>query len=500
MEKESEILGRARRYEVTAEKKIEESDRPLFHLSTRCGWMNDPNGFCRYHGEYHMFYQYHPYSTDWGPMHWGHAVSSDLLHWKYLPAALAPDAFYDAGGCFSGSALTLPDGRHLLMYTGVSGKRTDEEAESCQTQCIAVGDGIEYQKYEHNPVIDGKNLPEGFSRADFRDPKILQEKDGSYTCIIGNRAQNGNGQLLQFRSEDALSWRYDKILIRNDGRFGRMWECPDYFDLDGKKVLLTSPQDMLPEPDEFAGGNGTLCLIGNTASGEFRTEAVQTVDFGIDFYAMQTVEAEDGRRIMIGWMQNWDTCMVRRKDAGWFGQMSLPRELHLKNRKLLQSPVRELEQMHGRRVRYTAERISDRRQLDGICGRRLDLEMTIRPDENAEYNKLKRFTMRFAMTGGGAEHLFYSSLTYDARLQHLTLDRKYSGIRRAALHDAQCPVTGDTEELKLRIILDRYSAEVFVNDGQQVLTMLICTEQNADQIDFEADGTAVMNMTCYELV
>ena len=125
--------------------------------------------------------------------------------------------------------------------------------------------------------------------------------------------------------------------------------------------------------------------------------------------------------------------------------------------------------------------------------------MTIRPDENAVH-KMKRFTMRFAMTGEGAEHLFYSSLTYDVRLQHLTLDRKYSGIRRAALHDAQCPVTGDTEELKLRIILDRYSAEVFVNDGQQVLTMLICTEQNADQIDFEADGTAVMNMTCYELV
>ena len=109
----------ARAYEQAAGGKIPRESRPAFHLTPLTGWMNDPNGFCYYHGQYHLFYQYNPYDTEWDAMHWGHAVSHDLLHWTYLPAALAPDASYDSYGCFSGSAAELPDGRHLLMYTGV---------------------------------------------------------------------------------------------------------------------------------------------------------------------------------------------------------------------------------------------------------------------------------------------------------------------------------------------------------------------------------------------
>ena len=115
----SDILGKARQYEEKREKEIKETERPAFHLTPRIGWMNDPNGFSYFAGKYHMFYQYHPYSTKWGPMHWGHAVSDDLLHWENLPAALAPDTEYDKDGCFSGSAITREDGRHLLLYTGV---------------------------------------------------------------------------------------------------------------------------------------------------------------------------------------------------------------------------------------------------------------------------------------------------------------------------------------------------------------------------------------------
>ena len=115
----SQTLREARKYEEASEKMIQKEERPDFHLSVRTGWMNDPNGFSYYKGRYHMFYQYYPYETKWGPMHWGHAVSSDLLHWDYLPAALAPDEAYDRDGCFSGSAVELPDGRQLLMYTGV---------------------------------------------------------------------------------------------------------------------------------------------------------------------------------------------------------------------------------------------------------------------------------------------------------------------------------------------------------------------------------------------
>ena len=114
----SQTLIEARKAEEIAEKQIREIDRPAFHLSTRAGWMNDPNGFSFYRGEYHLFYQYYPYDSHWGPMHWGHAVSKDMILWKYLPCALAPDTEYDGSGCFSGSALVMDDGRHLLMYTG----------------------------------------------------------------------------------------------------------------------------------------------------------------------------------------------------------------------------------------------------------------------------------------------------------------------------------------------------------------------------------------------
>ena len=143
----SQTLREARKYEEASEKMIKQEERPDFHLSVRTGWMNDPNGFSYYNGQYHLFYQYNPYAPRWDSMHWGHAVTKDFLHWDYLPAALAPDEAYDRDGCFSGSALTLPDGRQLLMYTGVLRERK-ENGEHCdtQTQCLAVGDGVDYEK------------------------------------------------------------------------------------------------------------------------------------------------------------------------------------------------------------------------------------------------------------------------------------------------------------------------------------------------------------------
>ena len=259
----SQTLREARKYEEASEKMIKKEERPDFHLSARTGWMNDPNGFSYYNGLYHMFYQYYPYEPRWNSMHWGHAVSKDLLHWKYLPAALAPDEAYDRDGCFSGSAAALPDGRQILMYTGELRKR-QANGEYCdiQTQCIAVGDGADYEKYEMNPVLDKTDIPEGSSVHDFRDPKVWQKKDGTYCCIVGNRPADGSGQILLYTSPDGFHWNYKSVLAANHNRFGKMWECPDFFELDGKWILLTSPQDMLPEGFEYHNGNGTLCLIG----------------------------------------------------------------------------------------------------------------------------------------------------------------------------------------------------------------------------------------------
>ena len=226
----SQTLREARKYEEASEKMIKKEERPDFHLSARTGWMNDPNGFSYYNGQYHMFYQYYPYETKWGPMHWGHAVSSDLLHWEYLPAALAPDDACDRDGCFSGSAVALPDGRHLLMYTGVLRERqADGGYGDIQTQCLAVGDGVDYEKCEMNPVLDKADLPEGSSAHDFRDPKIWQKEDGTYCCVVGSRPADGSGQILLYTSPDGFEWKFKSILASNHNRFGKMWECPDFF-------------------------------------------------------------------------------------------------------------------------------------------------------------------------------------------------------------------------------------------------------------------------------
>lgn len=491
----SQTLREARKYEEAFEKMIEKEERPDFHLSARTGWMNDPNGFSFYNGKYHLFYQYHPYDCKWGPMHWGHAVSEDLLHWEYLPVALAPDETYDRDGCFSGSAVVLPDGRQLLMYTGVViEKRLHGGISEKQIQCLAVGDGLSYEKYVNNPVLDGDDLPEGCSKNDFRDPKIWQGEDGSFYCVVGNRPADGSGQILLFSSQDGFQWKYEKVLIANNHRYGKMWECPDFFKLDEKWVLLTSPQDMLPEGFEYPNGNGTLCIIGDyeESNKEFVEQEKQAIDYGIEFYAPQTVLAPDGRRIMIGWMQNWDTC-VYEPHRKWFGQMSLPRELFIKNGRLYQKPVRELEEMRSGKVEYRDVLVSDVIRLDGIHGRKIDMEMEISPaDVDHMYQK---FAVRFAQNDK-----YHTALSFRPHESVLKIDRKFSGTCRAMVHERRSKVNTENGTLKLRLILDRFSAEVFINDGEQVMSITMYTEQTADGISFFADGNVKMNVVKYELI
>ena len=493
----SQTLREARKYEEASEKMISTEERPAFHLSTRTGWMNDPNGFSWYNGKYHLFYQYNPYDSYWGPMHWGHAVSEDLLHWEYLPAALAPDEAYDRDGCFSGNAVTLPDGRQLLMYTGVVRERLESGGYSeVQTQCLATGDGIDYDKYENNPVLNEKDIPKGCSRYDFRDPKIWQEGDGTYRCIAGNRDAEGSGQILLFSSPDGFQWKYEKVLAANNGRFGMMWECPDFFPLDGKWVLMVSPQDMLPSGFEYHNGNGTLCLVGDydKEAEEFTEEAGQAVDYGIDFYAPQTVLTPDGRRVMIGWMQNWDTCNHRRRhNEAWFGQMSIPRELSIKNGRMYQKPVRELEEMRRNKVAYENVIVSGTVKLEGIQGRRVDMELSIRPEEGCDL--YQKFSVRFAQND-----VYHTSLSFRPGESVLKVDRKFSGSRRAIIHQRRSRVNTEGGMLKLRVILDRFSVEVFVNDGEQVLSAVLYTDQAADGISFIADGTVRLDVVKYDLL
>ena len=253
----SQKLSEARVYEIKKEAEIEIENRPVFHLTPRVGWLNDPNGFSFYDGLYHLFYQYNPYRPFWGPMHWGHVISRDLLHWTYQPAVLAPDQPYDNGnGCFSGSAQTLDDGRQILLYTGVSWeKQSDGSMKEIQQQCIASGDGEVYEKYEKNPVISSDQLPKGYDRSNFRDPKLWKEKDGSWRCVTVSRNETNGGGVLLFESSDCISWKFKSVMAENMNRFGRMWECPDFFTLDGQNVLIVSTMEMEAEELEYPNGN-----------------------------------------------------------------------------------------------------------------------------------------------------------------------------------------------------------------------------------------------------
>ena len=474
----SQKLADAREYERKAETEIPEELRPLFHLTPRSGWMNDPNGFSEFDGMYHLFYQYYPYDTKWGPMHWGHAVSRDLLHWQYLPCALAPDGPFDPNGCFSGSAECLPDGRQFLIYTGIGTE--DAEGKCPQTQNIAVRQGDDFIKYEGNPVLTANDLPNGSSPYDFRDPKVFKKADGTYGCVAVSMDAEGCGRVLYYTSPDGLHWSFDRILIENDGTYGHMWECPDYFELDGKSVLLVSPMEMIRAGTLYS-GNSTVCMIGTEAKdGTFSAETEHPIDCGIDFYATQTLLSEDGRRIMVAWMQNWDTITDIGDGMKWNGSMTLPRELHVKNNILVQTPIRELEQLRGSETVYENRTVREKTEFPGIRGRVYDLNVTIRPEERCSFAEIRM----------AEDEKFHTSLIYRPLEGTLTFDRTFSGSRRAIAHTRSVPVTPGAEGLKLRIILDRFSCEVFIGEGETVMTHRVVTDLSADRISFNAIGSA----------
>ena len=507
----SQTLREARQAEEAFEKRITKEQRPMFHLTPRTGWMNDPNGFTYYQGKYHLFYQYYPYDSHWGLMHWGHAVSEDLLHWQYAPAALAPDEYHDKDGVFSGNAVQLADGRLLLAYTGVLEMMDENCQKSClQTQCLAVGDGIDFEKVSDNPVITSDMIPEGGSRRDFRDPKLWRAPDGTFRMLVANRPADQSGQLLLYKSTDGFHWEFGSIFAENRNRFGRMWECPDFFELDGKAVLLVSPQDMLPDGFEYHNGNGTVCLTGSfdPVSETFVDEDNQAVDYGIDFYAMQTVLSPDGRRIMIGWMQNWDTIGTHDARDPWFGQMSLPRELRIRDGKLFQYPIQELEKYRKNKVEYDHLRLKGNGiitsayskpkdvmrglQLPGVSGRCLDMEVIVsRPEGEELFNK---FTISLA-----ADEQNHTNISFRPRESIVKIDRKFSGSRRAVIHQRRAQVEMQDDQIKFRIILDRFSVEVFINDGSKVMTMTLGTRQSADGVFFACDKDVIISVTKYEL-
>ena len=218
------------------------------------------------------------------------------------------------------------------------------------------------------------------------------------------------------------------------------------------------------------------------------------MDYGIDFYAEQTVLSPDGRRIMIGWLQNWDTISHNCEDFKWFTQMSIPRELSVRDGRLYQKPITELEDLRKNKVVYEDVVIDNTTiSLEHVEGRVLDMELVVRP-ENME-DIYKKFAVRFAQNDR-----YHTALSFRPYESILKIDRKFSGSRRAHIHQRRCLVRDYENELKLRIILDRFSVEVFINDGEQVMSASIYTDQEAKGISFFADGKVKMDIVKYDLL
>lgn len=462
--------------------KVPKDQKPAFHVTAPVGWINDPNGFSEYRNKYHLFYQHHPYSDAWGPMHWGHCTSCDFIKWEDLPEALAPDESFDKNGCFSGSALETDEG-HALVYTGVIEKDENGKKSVFQNQCLAFGNGENYIKYDGNPVIDGNQLPESFSREDFRDPKIWFD-DGSYYLVAGNRKGDGLGQVVLFRSPDLKSWQYVTVLAENDGTYGTMWECPDFFELGDQHVLIVSPQDMRAVGNKYYNGNHVLYFLGqyNKTNCQFDYSEGVMLDFGADFYAAQTLLTNDGRRIMIAWMQSWDI-NIKPAEQRWNGMMTVPRELSLINGHLYQRPVRELENYLVNPIHYQNTEISGEVSLPGIKGRVLDLSAEVLSGD------FKKLSIHIAHN-----EEYTTCFTYNPEEQSIEFDRTYSGMRRDVVSQRKMKIDNPQSTLKLRIILDKYSAELFVNDGYQTFSATFYTPLEADEIVFKCDGKAILNI------
>jgi beta-fructofuranosidase len=318
--------------------------RPQLHFSPAIAWMNDPNGLCKVGDTWHLFYQFHPNGTDWGPMHWGHASSRDLFHWTLLPVFLHPTQNLDrlgaTGGAFSGNAFRDLDGTLSFYYTERL-PAYDLSKGYREVQKRAWPDARLLKAERITDVLQDR--PDGVFH-DFRDPKVWWDAAaGAYRMVLG-ASLHGDPAVLLYGSSDGQNWSYLGPLYRAPEKFksegARAVECPDFFPLDGKWVLIMG---FVGHTEPATGRHNLLFALVGDFVGDLFTPGplgLQMLDFGTDYYAMQSFEA-DGRQIALAWLFNWES----RKPAGspYSGEMSLPRELSLDGQsRLCMRPAAEL--------------------------------------------------------------------------------------------------------------------------------------------------------------
>ncbi|WP_173917540.1 glycoside hydrolase family 32 protein [Halobacillus sp. Marseille-Q1614] len=449
-----------------------------YHFMAPANWINDPNGLIQHNGLYHLFYQHHPYSVDWGPMHWGHATSSDLINWQHESVALAPSEEYDYEegnediGCFSGSAVSNGD-EIALIYTGhVIGKSPKEVQAAAFSK-----DGVHFNKAEKNPVI--KSPPEGLTE-DFRDPKVWKH-NGSWYMVVGSSI-NGNGAIPLYKSKDLLEWTYMGVALNGDAAQGDMWECPDLFPIGDKHMLVVSPMNMTD------GKN--IIMVGEMdyEKGKFIPESVKEIDEGDDFYAAQTFEDERGRRILIAWMDTWKTDFPT-KDEGWAGAMTIPRQVVLRDdQKVKLLPVAEIEDLRENHTSYEPLHLSSNELVDINLQETLQHSYEIMINFNlTEANSSGRAGLQLRTSADGTER---TEIYLNVKTKELIVDTTLSGEKsHKSIRKAKVDVENN---LSLRIFVDTCSLEVCTTDGETWITQRIYPDPKSMGINVFTESTEVL--------
>jgi len=435
---------------VQRKEMADDPHRPHYHFLPPANWMSDPNGLIQWKGQYHLFYQYNPYGPVPERIHWGHAVSSDLVHWTDLPIALTPTpGRADANGCWSGCAIDN-HGTPTLLYTGVHP----------QVVCLATStdDLLTWRYYPGNPVIEGPpaELVAG-TDGYFRDP--FAWKEGNYWyMLMGSKREGVGGMILLYRSLDLTTWKYLHPLLAGDASnfqpagTGMMWECPNLLTFGGLRVLLFSVQTA--EGDLLY----PLYVTGAFQDEHFLPQTQGIVAHGGYFYAPQVLYDDQGRSIMWGWLMEGRSTSLS-QEAGWAGVMSLPVIVApLPGGGLSLEPVPELTTLREKHWRFERLELSGEKTypLEDIQDESLEILAEVDPGQHCE------FGVRLRISPDGQEQ---TRLVYQSESRQISIEREQSSVNPEVDRE-NCSVVVETdagEVLKLHIFLDRSVVEVFVN-------------------------------------
>ena len=447
-----------------AEKEEKILFREHFHLMPPVGWLNDPNGLCQFEGVYHAFFQYSPFDAEGGVKMWGHYISDNMLDWKYQGVALYPDQPFDCHGVYSGSAL-VEDGKMYLYYTG-NVKLEDGEYDYIRTGregntvLVSSEDGIHFGHKKQ--LMRNTDYPDDLT-CHVRDPKVWKEQD-TYYMVQGARTKEDVGQILVFTSKDKVNWKF-KSRIESKEPFGYMWECPDYFTIGDKKILSASVQGLeggiWEERNVYQ--SGYFEVEGDILS-SYKLGEYKLWDYGFDYYAPQSFETEDGRRIHISWMGMPDCEAYTNLTIadGWQHCFTLPREIYVKDGKICQRPIRELD------YKEAITKIAENKLQADSC-KAYDLKI----------DKIQNNQFCIAL----AEELL---LEYtDGRFRMRFTDNRKTCVSAGR----DCRYVETDEVTNIRVIADVSSVEVFVNDGEYVFSTRYYPDKYS--INVQAEGADI---------